>query len=88
MLVVHGGSNTVVVRDQTGRPVVMLSGERPEALTSAILAGLLDLAAAVLTAGELERLERRLAALRNGGTVKSTRLEIEGVVLTLYGDGA
>ncbi|WP_354644626.1 hypothetical protein [Kitasatospora camelliae] len=86
MLVVHGGSNTVVVRDRSGRPVVVLSGERPEALTSAILTGLLDLAAAVLTPGEMARLERRLADLRRGDLVHRTRMEIDGVEVTLYGE--
>ncbi|MFD7985482.1 hypothetical protein ACFV4M_19205 [Kitasatospora indigofera] len=86
LLVVHGGSNTAIVRDRTGRPVVLLSGPRPEALTSAILTGLRDLAAAVLTTGETERLEHCLAALRRGDLIKQSRLEIEGVVLTLYGE--
>ncbi|MFD9130716.1 hypothetical protein [Kitasatospora sp. NPDC059571] len=86
MLVVHGGSNTAIVRDRTGRPVVLLSGERPEALTSGIQAGLRDLAAAVLTPGETERLERWLAGLRRGDRVDRSRLEVEGVVLTLYGE--
>ncbi|MFC6595189.1 hypothetical protein [Kitasatospora paranensis] len=82
----HGGSNTAIVRDRTGRPVVLLSGPRPEALTSAILIGLRDLAAAVLTTGETERLERCLAALRRGDLIKRSRMEVEGVVLTLYGE--
>lgn len=87
MLVVHGGSKTVIARNWTGQPVVLLSGDQPEHLSPAGLTGLLDLAAAVLTPGEMERLERCLAALRRGETVRSTRLELAGVVLTLYGDG-
>jgi hypothetical protein len=85
VLVVHGGSHTVIVRDPTGLPVVLLSGEQPAALTSARLTGLLDLAAAVLTARETEHLERCLAALRRGELIKSTRMELEGVIFTLYG---
>ncbi|GAA2739906.1 MULTISPECIES: hypothetical protein [Kitasatospora] len=87
MLVVHGGSNTAVVRDRTGHPVVLLSGPRPEHLTSAILTTLLDLAAAVLTPGETERLARCLTALRHGETVPRSRLELNGESFTLYATG-
>jgi hypothetical protein len=76
VLVVHGGSNTVIARHRTGHPVVLLSGEQPAALTSARLTGLLDLAAAVLTARETELLEHGLAALRRGELTKSTRVEL------------
>lgn len=86
MLVVHGGSTTAIVRDRTGQPVVLLSGPHPGALTSAILTSLRNLAAAVLTAGETERLEHCLAALRRGDLIKHSRMEVEGVVLTLYGE--
>ncbi|RNL71261.1 hypothetical protein [Streptomyces sp. I6] len=87
MLVVPGALATAVVRDRTGEPVVLLSGELPSALTPSGVDELLNLAAAVLEAEELELFRRCLAALRRGGKLRETRIEVSGAVLTIYRDG-
>ncbi|MFE6757063.1 hypothetical protein ACFVDQ_26215 [Streptomyces sp. NPDC057684] len=84
MLVVHGASATAVVRDRTGEPVVLLSGELPEALTPAALDGLLNLAAAVLDAEELRLFRSCLSALHCGEKLEERRIEVGGAVLTVY----
>ncbi|RFC77443.1 hypothetical protein [Streptomyces sp. AcE210] len=84
MLVVHGVSATAVVRDRTGEPVVLLSGELPEALTPAALDELLNLAAAVLDAEELRLFRSCLSALRCGEKLDERRIEMDGAVLTVY----
>jgi hypothetical protein len=86
VLVVHGGPKTVVVRDRTGRPVVLLSGEPPETLGATELVGLLDLAAAVLTAREMACLADHLTALRQGAGAPIARLQLDGLSFALYVD--
>ncbi|MFG2661678.1 hypothetical protein [Streptomyces sp. NPDC048425] len=84
MLVVHGAFATAVVRDRTGEPVVLLSGELPEALTPASLDDLMNLAAAVLDTQELELFRKCLAALRYGEKLQERRIEVNGAVLMVY----
>ncbi|MFF3876192.1 hypothetical protein [Streptomyces sp. NPDC001978] len=84
MLVVHGASATAVVRDRTGEPVVLLSGELPESLTPSSLNDLMNLAAAVLDTEELELFGKCLAALRCGEKLHERRIEVSGAVLTVY----
>ncbi|MER5176978.1 hypothetical protein ABT009_01115 [Streptomyces sp. NPDC002896] len=84
MLVVPGASATAVVRDRTGEPVVLLSGELPSALTQSGLDELLNLAAAVLSTEELELFRKCLAALRCGEKLEERRIEVSGAVLTIY----
>ncbi|MGW1803215.1 hypothetical protein ACWCQN_47325 [Streptomyces sp. NPDC001984] len=84
MLVVHGVFATAVVRDGTGEPVVLLSGELPEALTPSSLNDLMNLAAAVLDTGELDLFYTCLAALRCGEKLEERRIWVDGAVLTIY----
>lgn len=84
MLVVHGASATAVVRDRTGEPVVLLSGELPEALTPSSLDALLNLAAAVLDTEELDLFRTCLTALHCGEKLQERRIEVSGAVLTVY----
>ncbi|MFE2736613.1 hypothetical protein ACFRU3_44550 [Streptomyces sp. NPDC056910] len=84
MLVVRGVSATAVVRGRTGEPVVLLSGELPEALTPAALDELLNLAAAVLDAEELRLFRSCLSALHCGEKLDERRIEVGGAVLTVY----
>ncbi|MEV6764912.1 hypothetical protein AB0N16_30585 [Streptomyces sp. NPDC051105] len=84
MLFVHGGPATAVVRGPDGESVVLLSGELPEVLTDASVTELLDLAAAILDAGELTLFEECLRALRRNGTRAGRRIEVDGAVLTVY----
>lgn len=84
MLVVQGGPTTAVVRGHSGESVVLLSGELPAELTDENLAGVLDLAAAVLNAEEMRLFRRCLDALRAGDTTRSRRVEIDGAVLTVH----
>jgi hypothetical protein len=83
-LFVHGGPATAVVRRPAGQPVVLLSGELPEILTEEAVAELLDLAAAVLDADELELFHSCLDRLRTDGMRAGRRIEVEGAVLTVY----
>jgi hypothetical protein len=53
-------------------------------LTDESLAGVLDLAAAVLDAEEMRLFRRCLDALRAGDTSGTRRVEIDGAVLTVY----
>ncbi len=84
MLVVHGGPTTAVVRGKTGESVVLLSGELPAHMTDENLAGVFDLAAAVLDAEEMDLFRRCLHQLRAGDTARFRRVEIDGAVLTVY----
>ena len=84
MLVVQGGPTTAVVRGRAGESVVLLSGELPADLSDASLAGVLDLAAAVLDADEMRLFRRCLAALRTGDPARTRRVEVDGAVLTVY----
>ena len=84
MLVVQGGPTTAVVRGRTGESVVLLSGELPAELTDENLAGVLDLAAAVLDEAEMELFRRCLDELRAGDTSRTRRVEVDGAVLTVY----
>ncbi|MEU6709265.1 hypothetical protein [Streptomyces wuyuanensis] len=84
MLVVPRASATAVVRDRTGEPVVLLSGELPSALTPSGVQELLNLASAVLETEELELFRRCLSALRCGEKLQETRIEVSGAVLTIY----
>ncbi|MEU1162053.1 hypothetical protein ABZ372_15495 [Streptomyces sp. NPDC005921] len=84
MLFVHGGPATAVVRGPDGESVVLLSGELPEVLTDASVSELLDLAAAILDAGELTLFEECLRALRRNGMRAGRRIEVDGAVLTVY----
>lgn len=84
MLFVHGGPATAVVRNPDGESVVLLSGELPEVLTDASVAELLDLAAAILDAGELSLFEECLDTLRRNGMRAGRRIEVDGAVLTVY----
>ena len=84
MLVVRGVFATAVVRDRTGEPVVLLSGELPEALTPSSLKDLLNLAAAVLDTDELDLFYKCLAALRCGEKLEERRIWVDGAVLTIY----
>lgn len=84
MLFVHGGPATAVVRGPEGESVVLLSGELPEVLTDASVTELLDLAAAILDAGELVLFEECLHALRRNGMRAGRRIEVDGAVLTVY----
>ncbi|MEU6709267.1 hypothetical protein [Streptomyces wuyuanensis] len=86
MLVVPGALATAVVRDRTGEPVVLLSGELPSALTPSGVQELLNLASAVLETEELELFRRCLSALRCGEKLQETRIEVSGAVLTIYRD--
>ena len=81
---VHGGPATAVVRRPSGQSVVLLSGELPEILTEEAVAELLDLAAAVLDADELELFHSCLDRLRTDGMRAGRRIEVEGAVLTVY----
>ncbi|MER5528873.1 hypothetical protein ABT075_30550 [Streptomyces sp. NPDC002677] len=80
----HGGPATAVVRGPDGESVVLLSGELPEVLTDASVTELLDLAAAILDAGELPLFEECLRALRRNGMRAGRRIEVDGAVLTVY----
>ncbi|MGW4561889.1 hypothetical protein ACWEN3_05590 [Streptomyces sp. NPDC004561] len=80
----HGGPATAVVRGPAGESVVLLSGELPEVLTENAVSELLDLAAAILDATELELFHTCLRALRAGGLRAGRRIEVEGAVLTIY----
>lgn len=84
MLFVHGGPTTAVVRGPAGESVVLLSGELPEVLTEEAVAGLVDLAAAVLDAEELTLFHTCLQTLRHDGMSAGHRVEIDGAVLTVY----
>ncbi|MFI1472462.1 hypothetical protein, partial [Streptomyces wuyuanensis] len=84
VLVVPRAPATAVVRDRTGEPVVLLSGELPSALTPSGVNELLNLASAVLEAEELELFRRCLSALRCGEKLRETRIEVSGAVLTIY----
>lgn len=84
MLFVHGGPATAVVRGPDGESVVLLSGELPEVLTDASVTELLDLAAAILDAGELTLFEECLRALRRNGMRAGRRIDVDGAVLTVY----
>lgn len=84
MLFVHGGPATAVVRGPAGQSVVLLSGELPEILTEGAVAELVDLAAAVLDADELELFHSCLDRLRTYGMRAGRRIEVEGAVLTVY----
>jgi hypothetical protein len=64
--------------------VVLLSGELPVELTDESLAGVLDLAAAVLDDAEMRLFRRCLDELRAGDTTRSRRVEVDGAVLTVY----
>ncbi|GAX48638.1 hypothetical protein SO3561_00118 [Streptomyces olivochromogenes] len=86
MLFVHGGPTTAVVRGSTGESVVLLSGELPEILTEGALTELLDLAAAVLDEEELKLFRRCLDALVRGEGGTPRRIELDGVVLSVYED--
>ncbi|QUW84660.1 hypothetical protein SMIR_03530 [Streptomyces mirabilis] len=83
---VHGGPATAVVRGSTGESVVLLSGELPDILTEGALTELLDLAAAVLDEEELKLFQRCLDALVRGEGGTPRRIELDGVVLTVYED--
>lgn len=84
MLVVHGVFATAVVRDRTGEPVVLLSGELPEMFTPSSLNDLMNLAAAVLNTDELDLFYKCLAALRCGEKLSERRIWVNGAVLTIY----
>ena len=84
MLVVQGGPTTAVVRGREGESVVLLSGELPAELSDESLAPVLDLAAAVLDAEEMQLFLRCLDRLRAGDTARTRRVEIDGAVLTVY----
>ncbi|MFB7757632.1 hypothetical protein ACFC18_50040 [Streptomyces sp. NPDC056121] len=84
VLVVQGVSATAVVRGRTGEPVVLLSGELPEALTPAARDELLNLAAAVLDAEELRLFRSCLSALHCGEKLEERRIEVSGAVLAVY----
>jgi hypothetical protein len=84
VLVVRGGPTTAVVRGHSGESVVLLSGELPAELTDENLAGVLDLAAAVLDAEEMDLFVRCLEQLRAGDTTGTRRVEVDGAVLTVY----
>jgi hypothetical protein len=84
VLVVQGGPTTAVVRGQKGESVVLLSGELPADLNDESLAAVLDLAAAVLDAAEMQLFRRCLDRLRAGDTSRTRRVEIDGAVLTVY----
>ncbi|WP_351237754.1 hypothetical protein [Streptomyces sp. NPDC002133] len=84
MLVVPRASATAVVRDRTGEPVVLLTGELPSALSPSGVNELLNLAAAVLDKEELELFRSCLAALRCGEKLQESRIEVSGAVLTIY----
>jgi hypothetical protein len=86
VLFVHGGRTTAVVRGSTGESVVLLSGELPGTLTEGALTELLDLAAAVLTEQELTLFRRCLDTLARGEGGTPRRIELDGVVLTVYED--
>jgi hypothetical protein len=73
-----------VVRGHSGESVVLLSGELPGELTDESLAEVLDMAAAVLDAEEMELFRRCLEQLRAGDTARTRRVEIDGAVLTVY----
>ncbi|MCL2732738.1 MAG: hypothetical protein FWE15_22285 [Actinomycetia bacterium] len=80
----HGGPTTAVVRGRTGEPVVLLSGELPEVLTTSSLDALLNLAAAVLTHDEIQLFRRCLNALTCGEKLDERRIEVSGATLTIY----
>ncbi|MFD0116780.1 hypothetical protein ACFVZL_16495 [Streptomyces sp. NPDC058320] len=84
MLVVHGASATAIVRDRTGEPVVLLSGELPETLTPTTLDELLSLAAAVLDTHELDLFRTCLTALHCEEQLHERRIEVSGAILTVY----
>src|SRR5215469_12421479 len=84
VLVVQGSPTTAVVRGREGESVVLLSGELPAELTDESLAPVLDLAAAVLDAEEMQLFLRCLDRLRAGDTTRTRRVEIDGAVLTVY----
>lgn len=84
MLVVRGGPTTAVVRGHSGESVVLLSGELPAELTDENLAVVLDLAAAVLDAEEMDLFVRCLEQLRAGDLTGTRRVEVDGAVLTVY----
>lgn len=84
MLFVHGGPTTAVVRGPAGESVVLLSGDLPEVLTAEAVAGLLDLAAAILDADELRLFHTCLETLRRNGMRAGRRIEVGGAVLTVY----
>lgn len=73
-----------MVRGRTGESVVLLSGELPVELTDESVAGVLDLAAAVLDDAEMQLFRRCLDELRAGDTARSRRVEVDGAVLTVY----
>ena len=73
-----------MVRGHTGESVVLLSGELPAELTDESLAGVLDLAAAVLDDAEMQLFRRCLDELRAGDTSRTRRVEVDGAVLTVY----
>ncbi len=76
-----------MVRGSTGESVVLLSGELPDILTEgAHRPELLDLAAAVLDEEELKLFRRCLDALVRGEGGAQHRIELDGVVLTVYED--
>ncbi|MGI5455425.1 hypothetical protein ACQEWB_20050 [Streptomyces sp. CA-249302] len=64
--------------------MVLLSGELPEVLTEDSVAELLDLAAAILDADELELFHDCLNTLSTYGMRAGRRVEVEGAVLTVY----
>ncbi|MFE9452566.1 hypothetical protein [Streptomyces sp. NPDC006739] len=84
MLFVHGGPATAVVRNPAGESVVLLSGELPEVLTEEAVAALVDLAAAILDADELDLFHACLRTLRSNGMRAGRRIEVDGAVLTVY----
>lgn len=84
VLFVHGGPATAVVRGPAGESVVLLSGELPEVLTERAVAELVDLAAAILDADELELFHSCLEKLRGNGMRAGRRIEVDGAVLTVY----
>jgi hypothetical protein len=84
VLVVRGVFATAVVRDRMGEPVVLLSGELPEVLTSSSLNDLMNLAAAVLNTDELDLFYKCLAALRCGEKLEERRIWVNGAILTIY----
>ncbi|MET7852419.1 hypothetical protein AB0D78_32130 [Streptomyces avermitilis] len=86
LLFVHGGPTTAIVKGPTGESVVLLSGELPADLTDTSIGELLDLAAAVLTEGELALFEQCLTTLRRGEGPTPQRIEVNGAVMTVYRD--
>jgi len=73
---------TAVVRGSTGEPVILLPGDTRQELPETTLTDLIKVATAVLSAAELQAVNRAIPTL--GTRQADSRVSFDGTTLTIY----